>query len=61
MAFRNSDNCRFTISKVYTMAIQKIEVDRDGNVDIYLRLLGDWGLERFRNFFPKPSTASRMS
>ena len=27
------------------MAIQKIEVDRDGNVDIYLRLLGDWGLD----------------
>ena len=27
------------------MAIQKIEVDRDGNVDIYLRLLGDLGLD----------------
>ena len=25
--------------------IQKIEVDKDGNVDIYLRLLGDLGLE----------------
>ena len=24
--------------------IQKIEVDKDGNVDIYLRLLGDLGL-----------------
>ena len=25
--------------------IQKIEVDKDGNVDIYLRLLGDLGLD----------------
>ena len=25
--------------------IQRIEVDKDGNVDIYLRLLGDLGLE----------------
>lgn len=25
--------------------IQKIEVDKDGNVDIYLRLFGDLGLE----------------
>ena len=25
--------------------IQKIEVDHDGNVDIYLRLFGDLGLE----------------
>ena len=25
--------------------IQKIEVDKDGNVDIYLRILGDLGLE----------------
>ena len=25
--------------------IQKIEVDKDGNVDIHLRLLGDLGLE----------------
>jgi len=24
--------------------IKKIEVDKDGNVDIYLRLLGDLGL-----------------
>lgn len=24
--------------------IQKIEVDKDGNVDIYLRLLGELGL-----------------
>ena len=27
--------------------IQKIEVDKDGNVDIYLRLLGDLGLDEF--------------
>ena len=26
--------------------IQKIEVDKDGNVDIYLRLLGDLGLDK---------------
>lgn len=26
--------------------VQKIEVDKDGNVDIYLRLLGDLGLEK---------------
>ena len=25
--------------------IQKIEVDKEGNVDIYLRLLGDLGLD----------------
>ena len=25
--------------------IQKIEVDKDGNVDIYLRLIGDLGLD----------------
>ena len=25
--------------------IQKIEVDKDGNVDIYLRLFGDLGLD----------------
>lgn len=25
--------------------IQKIEVDKDGNADIYLRLLGDLGLD----------------
>ena len=25
--------------------IQKIEVDKDGNVDIYLKLLGDLGLD----------------
>jgi hypothetical protein len=25
--------------------IQKIEVDKDGNVDVYLRLLGDLGLD----------------
>ena len=25
--------------------IQEIEVDKDGNVDIYLRLLGDLGLD----------------
>ena len=25
--------------------IQKIEVDKDGNVDIYLRLFGDFGLD----------------
>ena len=25
--------------------IQKIEVDQEGNVDIYLRLLGDLGLD----------------
>ena len=25
--------------------IKKIEIDQDGNVDIYLRLLGDLGLE----------------
>ena len=25
--------------------IQRIEVDKDGNVDIYLRLLGDLGLD----------------
>ena len=25
--------------------IEKIEVDKDGNVDIYLRLLGDLGLD----------------
>ena len=25
--------------------IQKIEVDKDGNVDIYLRLMGDLGLD----------------
>ena len=25
--------------------IQKIEVDKEGNVDIYLRLLGDVGLD----------------
>ena len=26
--------------------IQRIEVDKDGNVDIYLRLFGDLGLEK---------------
>ena len=26
--------------------IQKIEVDKEGNVDIYLRLFGDLGLEK---------------
>ena len=26
--------------------VQKIEVDKDGNVDIYLKLLGDLGLEQ---------------
>ena len=25
--------------------IQKIEVDKDGNVDIYLRIFGDLGLD----------------
>ena len=25
--------------------IQRIEVDKDGNVDIYLKLIGDLGLE----------------
>jgi hypothetical protein len=25
--------------------IQKIEVDKDGNVEIYLRLIGDLGLD----------------
>ena len=25
--------------------VRKIEVDKDGNVDIYLRLLGDLGLD----------------
>lgn len=26
--------------------IKKIEVDKDGNVDIYLRLIGDLGLDK---------------
>ena len=32
------------ITDVHERLIKKIEVDKDGNVDIYLRLLGDLGL-----------------
>ena len=39
MLFRSLSNAQLK------RVIQKIEVDKDGNVDIYLRLLGDLGLD----------------
>ena len=30
---------------ILVLFIQKIEVDKDGNVDIYLRIFGDLGLD----------------
>ena len=44
MEEQNNKNEQLTNAQL-KQVIQKIEVDQEGNVDIYLRLLGDLGLD----------------